>query len=296
VAVSKSILLYFIFFYTLLYGECTIQDSLKSIIQKTSISQLTQNHDVMRQRNRLKNLCLYKVRFLEASYQWEMLLVTHPKNPQGAFWFLPHDDENTAFDAAVYATEKYGGGFLSISAKDKRYYQQQDPNRNFGDTTETAQICPKQKYPAPLYSKIIFKIIDTFKKPSYPYLSLHNNKDGYHANGGQGSVSILTQSSSVLSYPAHKNIDTSTQGLKDEDSLIYIAGFTKRPERKKLSKLLSNGLNTSYEIIHKNQNDCSLSNYVVLRKKTLDYYNIETEHGDLKTQKNMIDKLMKLLK
>ena len=70
-----------------------------------------------------------------------MLLVTNEEHPVGPFWFLPHDDENTAFDSAVYATKKYGGGFLAVMANNERYYKGQDPNRNFGDTYGIVRRC-----------------------------------------------------------------------------------------------------------------------------------------------------------
>ena len=277
-------------------ASCKIPKDIKPFIQQTDINQLKKHRDIRRNFNSLKNLCVNIVSIKEGKYNWKMLLVTNPKKSKGTFWFLPHDNENTAFDAGVYATQKYGGGFLAVMANDKRYFMGQDPNRNFGETKKTAKTCSKQKYPAPKYSKTVFKIIDSYKNPKYPYMSLHNNKNGHRGNGGSGGVSILKSSKIVQSFPAFKNITKSNRGLKDEDTLIYIAGFAKKPNQTKLNRLLSLGLNTKYEIIDKNNNDCSLSNYVVLNKKTTNYYNIETQHGDLKTQKNMIDKIMGLIK
>ena len=276
---------------TVLQAKCIVPSSVIDLVQSASVKSLKKYRDVKRNFGALKNLCMHEISFKEGKYNWTMLLVTHPKSPRGAFWFLPHDNENTAFDAAVYATIKYGGGFLAVMANDKRHFQGQDPNRNFGDTAGTAKICKKQKYPAPRYSKLVFDVIDTFRSGA-PYLALHNNKDGWYKNGGQGGVSILNSSSSVQSYPATKGIDKNTRGLRDEDSLVYMAGYGNNPNQSKLNRLLRLGLNTKYEVIHKSRNDCSMSNYVVLRKGTTDYYNIETEHGDLSTHKKMIDKIM----
>lgn len=281
---------------TILQAECDIPDQISPLVQKASLTDLKKNSDIRRNFKALKNLCVHKIVFKEGKYNWRMLLVTHPKHSKGAFWFLPHDDENTAFDAAVYATQKYGGGFLAVMANGKRYFSGQDPNRNFGETIRTAETCKQQKYPAPKYSKIIFSIINAFRAKGIPYLALHNNKDGWFGNGGHGSVSILRSSKSVQSYPATSNIGTKDGGLKDEDSLVYIAGYDKKPNKNKLNQLLELGLNTKYEIIHKAQNDCSLSNYVVLKKGTSHYYNIEAEHQDLSTQKKMIDKVMKFVR
>lgn len=291
----KYLLSIFLFTAIILQAQCNIPNNIRPLLKKTSLNTLKKHSDVRRNFNVLKDLCINEITFTEGRYNWKMLLVLHPKHSKGTFWFLPHDDENTAFDAAVYAIQKYGGGFLAVMADDKRYFSGQDPNRNFGDTFQTAKTCKQQKYPAPKYSKVVFSIIDTFRAKGIPYLALHNNKDGWFGNGGQGSVSILKSSKIVQAYPATKNIGKKDRGLKDEDSLVYIAGFNKKPDQKKLNQLLHHGLNTKYEVIDKTHNDCSLSNYVVLKKGTTDYYNVEAEHKDLNTHKKMIDKIMSLL-
>ncbi|CAA6821494.1 MAG: Unknown protein [uncultured Sulfurovum sp.] len=252
----------------------------------------THSNDMIRNKDNLKGLCLYEVQFKEAIYNWKLLLVINPQLPKDAFWFLPHDNENTAFDAALYATQKYGGGFLSVVSQDKRLHQNQDPNRNFSSSQTKEISCKAQKYASNLYTKIIFTIIETYKKESYPFLALHSNENSWRGAGGKGSVSILHSSKYVHSYPAYKNVSSSSTGLKDEDSLIYIAGLSKTPDLKILKSLLSKGIHVKYEIVNQMNNDCSMSNYVVLHKSHSSYYNIEVEHGALKTQKIMIDKLM----
>jgi len=176
-----------------------------------------------------------------------------------------------------------------VMANNSRYFKGQDPNRNFGETAQTAKRCSKQKSPAPKYSKTIFKIINTFRGGGYPYLALHNNTNS-------GGVSMLKSSKAVHSYPAHRKITKGKGGLSDEDSLVYTAGTSRKPNSAKLNRLLKSGLHTKYEVINRANNDCSMSNYVVLKKGTEAYYNIEAQHGDLKTQKVMIDKLMRIIK
>jgi len=253
-----------------------------------SLQKLRYISDVKRNFKSLNGLCVNLLEFQEGRYRWQMLLVTHPKAPKGAFWFLPHDNENSAFSSAVYATRRYGGGFLAIVADGQRYFKQQDPNRNFGDTASVANHCSRQNYPAPKYSKIIFGIIDSYRSRGMPYLALHNNTNG-------GGISILKSTNSVHSYPAYKTIKDGG-GLSDEDSLIYIAGSSRDPDKHKLDRLLSKGLNVRYEVVNKHTNDCSMSNYVILNKHTDNYFNIEAQHGDTKTQKKMVDILMKSLR
>jgi hypothetical protein len=238
---------------------------------------------------------MYQVAFRENKFLWKMLLVFNPKKKNGPFWFLPHDDENTAFSSAVYATKKYGGGFLSVESNGGRYFMGQDPNRNFGETTQTARTCNKQKFAAPKYSRNVFQIIDAFKKKGQPYLAMHNNKNGWYGNGGTGGISIQHSSVSTKSYLSGKVKIGQKKGIKDEDSLVYIAGTSTIPPNSKLNSLLKGGMHTKYEVVNKNNNDCSMSNYVVL-KKGGNYYNIESEHGDMIAHKQMIDQLMKILK
>ena len=264
-----------------------------SIIDKNILFQKALvTHDIRRNLKNLKNLCTYTISFKEHKYHWKMLLVYNSLQSKGPFWLLPHDDENTAFDAAVYAVNKYGGGFLAIIANDKRYYKKQDPNRNFSLSHTKEKSCKHQKASSYRFTKIITSIIQAYKDDKYPILALHNNKNSWYGGIGQGGVSILNASKSVRSYKAYKNITSYSKGLQDEDSLVYIAGRSKMPNKVILNDLLKRGLNVKYEIVNKYNNDCSLSNYVVLNKPHIGYYNIETEHGDIKTQKIMIDKLM----
>ena len=281
----------FVFLFTLIQAQA-LPSFIQAMAIDTPLSKIRAVSDIRRNYSSLQKLSVHIIRFDEGRYHWKMLLVTNPKKPKGPFEFLPHDNEDAAFDTAVYASLKYGGGFLAVMSNNKRYFMGQDPNRNFGDSKQTAKTCKKQHYPAPKYSKIVFKIIDYYRASGMPYLALHINKNGYYGNGGSGGVSILKSSKIVKSYPAHKNITKKNHGLSDEDSLVYTAGKSSKPDRRKLSKLLRSGLNTKYEIVSSRTNDCSMSNFVILNKHTTKYYNIETQHGNKKTQKKMFDLLM----
>lgn len=275
--------------------NCKISKNIHHLTKYSSQELLMRGSDVQRNKSKLNSkMCIYQLSFQENDYNWNMLLVYNSGSQKGPFWFLPHDDENTAFDSAVYAIQKYGGGFLSVISKNNRYFNGQDPNRNFGETQNTVKTCNQQRQSAPLYSKYIFKVIDTFKKESIPYLSMHNNKNGWYGNGGTGGISILKTSSTVRSYQSGNVLTGRLKGIKDEDSLVYIAGTSMNPSPLKLKLLIDAGMHVKYEVVNKNNNDCSMSNYVVLNKGE-DYYNIETEHGDSAAQKTMIDRLMGIL-
>ena len=65
--------------------------------------------------------------------------------------------------------------------------------------------------------------------------------------------------------------------------------------RKRIADLNRLGMHVTYELVTPAGNDCSLSNFVML-KGLGDYYNIEVEHGDRTTHKAMIDKLVSYLR
>jgi hypothetical protein len=247
--------------------------------------------DLRRNRKALRDLCVYRVRLDEEGLPWQMLLLFNPQRPKGPFWFLPHDNENSAFDAGIWSVQSYGGGLLSIVAGGHRHFHGQDPNRNFGTTEKSARRCRGQKRPAPRYTRTIFRIIDAFRG-SYPYLALHNNSDGYGGNGGNGTISMLRSTQRSQAHPAAP-IQRRHGGLQDEDSMVYIAGRSPRPPARKLQRLNGAGLNVKYGWVDPSHNDCSMSNYVLLHRHTDRYYNIESEMGTASTQKEMIRRLLR---
>jgi hypothetical protein len=276
-----------------LAGGCRIPSNLAPNIQLLNISRVQNNLDIMRNRKYIKEMCIYSIYFKENSTVWNMMLVFNKNHPNGPFWFIPHDNENSAFDSAVYATIEYGGGFLAVETGGRRNNHGIDPNRNFS-TKRVRGRCSS----SPIYTNVVFRVIEYFKRDSsMPYLSLHSNSNGFRGDGrgGRGSISILKNSGqAVKSYPAYKKIlKTKRGGLRDEDYLVYIAGKTKKPPIGKLNRVIKAGFNVKYETVSSKSNDCSMSNFVVLGKGSTNYYNIEVEHGDVKTQKSMIDRLMR---
>jgi hypothetical protein len=259
-----------------------------NLVISKDLNYLKRYSDIKRNYSALKSLNVSLLGFKEGKYSWYLFLITNPERPNGPFWFVPHDNENSAFDSAVYATKRYGGGFLALYNRGKRYNLDQDPNRNFSLSQTRESSCKMQRAPSPVYTSTIMSIINRYKAPNMPFLALHNNTN-------RGGISILKESSSTksfLAYPKGKIYEG--KGLADEDSLIYIAGSSTNPPTQKVNALLKMGLNTKYEIVNRYNNDCSMSNFVVLNYGD-NYYNIEAQHGKSGVQKEMIDRLMKIL-
>ena len=282
----KKSLFFFMLFSVHIWAECSVPQGVDAFIVNRGLKNLKKSDkDVRRNMKALKGLCLYEVAIKDKNLNWKMTLVFNQKHKNAPFWFLPHDNEDTAFNTAVYAVQKYGGGFLAVEANEKRYFKGQDPNRNFSDTLKSSKSCVQQKYFSPRYTQGVLTIIQAFKPQGYPYLTLHNNSDG-------GGVSMLHKSKRVMDYPAYKGISKKSRGLKDEDSLVYMAGNSKHPSTSRLKPFLKNGLNVKYEMVSAKHNDCSFSNYIVLSSEG-DYYNIESEHGDDKVQRAMVDRILR---
>ena len=259
--------------------NCSLPEKLDHTVTKIPLSSSSDAPDLKRNSWSMGNLCANRISFYASGQQWTLLLVRNSKKPHGPFWYLPHDNENSALDAAVYATNTYGGGFLSIEASGKRYASGRDPNRQFKKSSN--------------YTKKVFKIIDTFKEENMPYLTLHSNKNGHSNYGGSGTVSMRVSSSRIKSYPSGTIEVGTKEGLKDEDNLIYLSGS--KVDKQKIEALNNMGIHVKYELVDNRSNDNSMSNYVVLNRVKDSYINIESEDGDIQTQKEMIDKVMKLI-
>ena len=259
--------------------NCPLPEDLNKTVKKETLASSSSSADIKRNNWSMSDLCANKISFYDKGKKWNLILVRNTKQPTGPFWYLPHDNENSALDAAVYATKKYGGGFLAVEANGNRYASGKDPNRHFN--------------PSSTYTKTIFKIIDTFKRKGMPYLTLHSNKEGHQKYDGDGTVSMRVSSSKTRSYPAGKIEVGKKEGLKDEDNLVYLAG--RNIDQTKIKALNDMGINVKYELVNRRSYDRSMSNYIALHKSNYSYVNIEAEDGDVSTQKKMIDKVMKLI-
>jgi hypothetical protein len=100
--------------------NCPLPENLNTSVKKETLSSTSASADLGRDSGSMGGLCANRVTFYEDGKKWTLLLVRNTKQPRGPFWYLPHDNENTAFQSAVYATKKYGGGFLAVEANGQR--------------------------------------------------------------------------------------------------------------------------------------------------------------------------------
>ena len=123
-------------------------------------------------------LSVNRIEFREDRAFWRLYRIVNLRHPDGPLWFVPHDNENAAFQAAVFAVRSFGGVVIaveearSIDGPDSRmnpdvaFGRSIDPNRNFRDDT-------------PNYAATI--LADP-RRPARRS-SLHTSEPGYSASG-----------------------------------------------------------------------------------------------------------------
>lgn len=230
------------------------------------------------------------VEFTENRLKWRVQVLDSGR--PGSNWIVLHDDEDTAFDSALYAIARYGGKVVDIDLLPPIYSDAfVDPNHNFAMTDEQRQTCRGPvRGAAPIFTSTI---IDQLGDP--PYLALHNNFDGHFRHGGNGNISVRHSAQGLFGLPAYGSVER----LADEDNLIIVSGVTPPGGltgrvRQLTEELRTSGINVIYEHVHEGTYDCSLSNYLLLYggAQPGQYFNIEAEAGDYQSQVTMIDALV----
>ena len=236
-------------------------------------------------------LCLSRAGFTEHGRSWQLTVVRNLSARRGPVWAVLHDNENAAFDSALYAVRRYGGALVAVEAGESRTFQGQDPNRNFSLSASRAATCRDiSAKPTPGFTKAI----TSFFSDRYPVLTLHNNDEGYSGAGGRGHISARRSSASMTGMMT----PTPQGALSDEDNAILLADT--RPfaqsaaSRKATAAFHAQGVNVIYEHVRPERNDCSFSFFTRMNGLG-DYYNIEAQFGAGEAQRRMVDVLMAYL-
>ena len=279
-----------------------IQDSSASNIQNSSFGSgicsdtgFTFDRDIKRNFDQIKSagICVNEVEINDVYVKWRIQILSNgQKDP---LLVLLHDDENTAFDSAIYALSKYGGQAISIHSQiGTKEGIVPDPNRNFVVSMDEAQQCGNQQTDLPNEYSAWFS--ERIKGKTV--IALHNNENGTFINGGKGNFALGYNSSRYLSLSAINKDGR----LSDFDNVVLVSGLAKYQSLPKerlhlIKELRLKGVNVIYERVKLNTYDCSLSNYSILNKKgkVKYYFNIEAEQNDYSSQKQMVDILWEIL-
>jgi hypothetical protein len=232
------------------------------------------------QRNRAAlsdpTLCLRQDVFDEGEH-WVLQIIQNRRDPGRVLWAVPHDNENDAFDSAVYAVRRYGGTVVAVETGGRRLNGRQDPNRNFD--IGTGSRCPQQLVPSPIYTERFMR----WWTPGAPIIALHTNARG-------GGISVAQPAPNARPFPAPQAL-----GKVPDHTVVFVAS-TLPPEanpalRAQVDALNRNRVNVLYELVSEQNSDCSMSNYAAL-KRIQNYFNVEVVQTDGTGQRQIIDVLM----
>lgn len=218
-----------------------------------------------------------RIEFREERGAWRLWRIANLRHRRGPLWFVPHDNENAAFEAGLEAVRKYGGTLIvvdaGVSADGVRmnravdYGRPIDPNRNFDSAL-------------PGYARRILRDL----APGMPIIALHTNARGFdtgdsHCNKsdppGQGVISIRYCDDVLTPSPSQRR-----EWPWDDDDTVAFATYRAKDGPSAAfchDQMVAADFNVVQERVV--TSDRSLSNYAVLHG--LDYLNFETlDRGD----------------
>lgn len=244
----------------------------------TAVDPLTvQDDDFARHRDpaEWKGLAVTRIEFREERAAWRMWRIVNTARRKGPLFFVPHDNENAGFEAALVAVRKYGGAIVAVDSgvepgsdgvrmnRAVDYGRPIDPNRNF----DTA---------LPGYARIV---LADLARGAWPIVALHTNARGFDTADskcnqgdpeGNGVISIRFCDDTLIPSPSQSR----AYPFDDDDTVAFATFRAKdRPSDAYCrDALVAADFNVVQERVV--TSDGSLSNYAVLHG--LQYMNFET--------------------
>ncbi|WP_423603051.1 hypothetical protein [Sphingomonas sp. MS122] len=225
-----------------------------------------------------RGLAVTRLEFQEERGAWRLFRIANTRKPRGPFWFVPHDNENAGFEAALAGVRKHGGVVIAVDSGITEDGKRRnaavdrgrpiDPNRNFRDG----------------YPRYANAILADYAHGVRPIIALHTNSPGFDTGAsrcnqsdppGRGEVSIRFCDDVMQPRPSQSR----AWPFDDEDSLAYVAWRSgTSPATAWCGRALAKAdFNVVFERVA--VSDGSLSNYALLRG--LDYVNFETRERGL---------------
>jgi len=250
-------------------------------VRRTPIDPMTlADDDFARHRDpaEWRGLAVSRIEFQEERGSWRLFRIANVNKPRGPLWFVPHDNENAGFEAALAGVRKHGGVVIAIDsgiAEDGKRRNAAvdrgrpiDPNRNFRDG----------------YPRYANTVLADYRGGARPIIALHTNSPGFdtsasHCNRsdrpGRGEVSIRFCDDVMQPSPSRSR----GWPFDDDDTLAYVPWRSgTSPATAWCGRTLDKAdFNVVFERVA--VTDGSLSNYALLRG--LDYVNFETQERGL---------------
>jgi hypothetical protein len=233
--------------------------------------------------------CISEKTVTENGVDWRFFVIRN-LSQAGPLWAVPHDDEDAAFDSAVYAAGRHGGAIVAVEAGERRNLAGLDPNHLFRPANAGEGVCSDAPAASPLFIAAWLEEWD----PAFPVIGLHSNLDGFVEGGGLGTISARRPDEKMIPFPS----ELGDGRLADEDTIVMIASMAppedNPPAREAIEWLNGHGLHVIYRLVAADIIDCTFADYLTL-DAVAPYFNIEVEHGDAETQKILIDRLIEFL-
>lgn len=225
-----------------------------------------------------RGLAVTRVEFREERGAWRLYRIANLRKPRGPLWFVPHDNENAGFEAALAGVRKHGGVVFAVDSGIVEDGKRRngavdrgrpiDPNRNFRDG----------------YPRYAETILADYARGARPIIALHTNSPGFDTDAsrcnqsdrpGRGEVSIRFCDDVMQPRPSQRR----AWPFDDDDSLAYVAWRNgTSPATAWCGRALAEAdFNVVFERVA--VSDGSLSNYALLRG--MDYVNFETQERGL---------------
>jgi len=244
----------------------------------TRVDPLTiQDDDFARHRDTAEwqGLTVERIEFQNERTSWRLWRIADPAHPKGPLWFVPHDNENAGFEAALVELRKHGGVIVAIDSGVAPDHDGQrfnyavergrpvDPNRNFDSAL-------------PGYAK---RVLADLGRGAWPIIALHSNSKGFNTAEstcnrsdppGNGVISIRFCDAVYSPHPSR-----SRAWPFDDDDTVAFASW--RAGRDPSTAFCGNTLAAAdFNVVFEEVaiTDRSLSNYAVLHD--LAYLNFET--------------------
>lgn len=224
-------------------------------------------------------LTVSRIDFSEERATWRLYKIQDRARPRGPLWFVPHDNENAGFEAALVSLRKYGGTIIAVDSGGVRMNHNVtegppiDPNRDFHDGLPG--------YPS--------QVLAALNRGAWPIIALHTNARGYDPTDstcphpedvpGQGEISV--HFCDAVMQPSESK--SHTYPFDDTDTVAFATyNASTAPEAAFCeSELMAADFNVIHERVV--DSDGSLSNYAVLHH--LAYLNFETQEQGLDPDK-----------
>ncbi|WP_448664265.1 hypothetical protein ACG3SL_06200 [Sphingomonas sp. CJ20] len=248
----------------------------------TPVNPLTvQDDDFARHRDpaEWKGLKVSRIAFREERGDWRMWRIVNTARPRGPLWFVPHDNENAGFEAALVSVRNYGGTIIAVDSgispgddgvrlnNAVAYGKPIDPNRNFDSAL-------------PGYARNVLASL----KGEGPIIALHTNAPGFDPTDSKCHRDD-PKSTGVISirFCDDTLIPSASQGrawpFDDDDSVAFATFLAKGTPSDAFCRdqMVAADFNVVQERVL--TSDGSLSNYAVLHG--LKYLNFETQERGL---------------